>query len=243
MGVIRCPLMTQSGHEQLGIAAVQPNPISKCVLAVGTRSAQNISASGHTAAPYQCCSSVKNSCHGAVQTSKPTLYVTLNGGICYHLIDLSVLFCRGRHVRRRELVTFVSGASPFWSVAARAQHSALLVIAFLSGASLEAMRDYLTVFKQSLAETGFTEGRDVAIVVGASTPRALVAEAADNQCRSQPFLALQSVYCSAVTNDSRLVSTAHASRTAQAPAALAPYSSSIGNRRKLCDLSVCPQLR
>jgi len=105
--------------------------------------AQKISASGHTTTPDQCCSSVKNSCHGAVHTSKPTLYVTLNSGICYHLIDLSVLFCRGRHVRRREFVAFVSGAAPFWPVAARAQDSALPVIGFLSGASLEAMRDYL----------------------------------------------------------------------------------------------------
>jgi hypothetical protein len=83
-------------------------------------------------------------------------------------------------------------------------------IGFLSGASLEAMRDYLTVFKQSLAETGFTEGRDVAIELGASTSGALVAQVADNQSRLQSFWALQSVSCSAVTNDSRLVSASHA---------------------------------
>ena len=113
-------------------------------------------------------------------------------------------------MRRREFVTFVSSAAAFWPVAARAQHSALPGIGFFSGASLEAMRDYLTVFKQSLAVTGFTEGGDAAIVVGASTSRALVAPAADNQSRLQPFWALQSVYCSAVTKDSGLVSTAHA---------------------------------
>jgi putative tryptophan/tyrosine transport system substrate-binding protein len=79
------------------------------------------------------------------------------------------------------------------------------VIGFLSGASFETMHNYVTVFKQSLAETGFTEGRDVAIeyrwaeghndrlpelaadlvrrgvaviVVGASTPGSLAAKAA-----------------------------------------------------------------
>jgi HlyD family secretion protein len=104
------------------------------------------------------------------------------------LIDLSVVFCRGRQVTRRELVIFVTSAAAFWPVAARAQHSALPGIRFLSGASLEAMRDYLR----------------------ASTPRALVAQAADNQSRLQSFWALQLVYCSAVTNDSRLISTAHA---------------------------------
>jgi len=57
-------------------------------------------------------------------------------------------------VKRREFVTFVSGAAPFLSVAALPEHSALAVIGFLSCASLEAMRDYITVFKQSLAETG-----------------------------------------------------------------------------------------
>jgi putative ABC transport system substrate-binding protein len=79
------------------------------------------------------------------------------------------------------------------------------VIGYLSGATFEAMHDWLTAFKQSLAETGFTEGRDVAIeyrwaeghndrlpelaadlagrglaviAVGASTPGALAAKAA-----------------------------------------------------------------
>jgi putative ABC transport system substrate-binding protein len=37
------------------------------------------------------------------------------------------------------------------------------VIGYLSGATFETMHDWLTAFKQSLAEMGFTEGRDVAI--------------------------------------------------------------------------------
>jgi putative tryptophan/tyrosine transport system substrate-binding protein len=79
------------------------------------------------------------------------------------------------------------------------------VIGFLSCASFETMRDYVSVFQQSLADTGFVGGRNVAIeyrwaeghndrlpalaadlvrrevaviVVGASTPGALAAKAA-----------------------------------------------------------------
>jgi putative tryptophan/tyrosine transport system substrate-binding protein len=108
-------------------------------------------------------------------------------------------------MRRREFIAFVGGAAVFGPPVVRAQQSALPVIGFLSGASLETMRDYVTVFQQSLAETGFAEGRDVAIeyrwaeghndrlpelaadlvrrgvaviVVGASTPGALAAKAA-----------------------------------------------------------------
>jgi putative ABC transport system substrate-binding protein len=108
-------------------------------------------------------------------------------------------------MRRREFVVLFGGAAATWPLASRAQQRAIPVIGFLSGASFEAMHDYVTVFKQSLAETGFTEGRDVAIeyrwaeghndrllelaadlvrrgvaviVVGASTPGSLAAKAA-----------------------------------------------------------------
>src|SRR6516164_2790613 len=108
-------------------------------------------------------------------------------------------------MRRREFIPLVAGAAAFWPVAVRAQQPVLPVIGFLSGASPEAMRDYVTAFKQSLAEAGFTEGRNVAIeyrwadghndrlpelaedlvrrgvaviVVGASTPGSLAAKAA-----------------------------------------------------------------
>jgi putative tryptophan/tyrosine transport system substrate-binding protein len=37
------------------------------------------------------------------------------------------------------------------------------VIGFLSCASFETMRDYVSVFQQSLADTGFVGGRNVAI--------------------------------------------------------------------------------
>jgi putative ABC transport system substrate-binding protein len=108
-------------------------------------------------------------------------------------------------MRRREFITLFGGAAANWPLASRAQQLAIPVIGFLSGASFETMHDYVTVFKQGLAETGFKEGRDIAIeyrwaeghndrlpelaadlvrrgvaviVVGASTPGALAAKAA-----------------------------------------------------------------
>jgi putative tryptophan/tyrosine transport system substrate-binding protein len=66
-------------------------------------------------------------------------------------------------MRRREFIVLSMGAAVSWPLAARAQQPAFPVIGFLSGASFEAMHDYVSVFKQSLAEAGFVEGRNVAI--------------------------------------------------------------------------------
>jgi putative ABC transport system substrate-binding protein len=49
-----------------------------------------------------------------------------------------------------------------WPLASRAQQLAVPVIGFLSGASSVTMHDYVTVFKQGMAEVGFTEDRNVA---------------------------------------------------------------------------------
>jgi putative ABC transport system substrate-binding protein len=108
-------------------------------------------------------------------------------------------------MRRRGFIKLLCGAATTWPLAARAQQPAIPVIGYLSGASFETMRDYVAVFQQSLADTGFAEGRNVAIeyrwaeghndrlpalaadlvhrevaviVVGASTPGALAAKAA-----------------------------------------------------------------
>jgi hypothetical protein len=66
-------------------------------------------------------------------------------------------------MRRRDFVTLIGGAATAWPLAARAQQPRLPVIGYLSGASFETMHDWVTVFRQSLAQTGLTEGRDVAI--------------------------------------------------------------------------------
>jgi putative ABC transport system substrate-binding protein len=108
-------------------------------------------------------------------------------------------------MRWRELIMLIGGVVAAWPLASHAQQPAIPMIGFLSGASFETMHDYVTVFKQGLADAGFVEGRDVAIeyrwaeghndrlpaqaadlvrrqvaviVVGASTPGALAAKAA-----------------------------------------------------------------
>jgi putative ABC transport system substrate-binding protein len=107
-------------------------------------------------------------------------------------------------MRRRDFITIIGSAAASWPVAVRAQQT-MPVIGFLSGASFETMRDYVTIFKEGLADTGFAEGRNVTIeyrwaeghndrlpalaadlvrrevaviVVGASTPGTLAAKAA-----------------------------------------------------------------
>jgi putative ABC transport system substrate-binding protein len=107
-------------------------------------------------------------------------------------------------LKRRDFVAMLGGAAA-WPLAANAQHPAMPVIGYLSGATFNAMREYVAAFHRGLAEAGFFEGRNVTIeyrwaeghnerlpelaanlvrrevaviVVGSSTPGALAAKAA-----------------------------------------------------------------
>jgi putative tryptophan/tyrosine transport system substrate-binding protein len=66
-------------------------------------------------------------------------------------------------MRRRDFITLLGGAVVTGSSAARAQQAAMPVIGYLSGWSPGDAPEYLNYFRQGLAETGYTEGRNVAI--------------------------------------------------------------------------------
>jgi ABC-type uncharacterized transport system substrate-binding protein len=66
-------------------------------------------------------------------------------------------------VRRREFISLLGGAAASWPLAVRAQQPAMPVVGYIGTGSRESDAFRLPSFHQGLNETGFVEGRNVAI--------------------------------------------------------------------------------
>jgi putative ABC transport system substrate-binding protein len=69
-------------------------------------------------------------------------------------------------MNRRDLIALAGGAaasSLSWPLAARAQQPALPVVALLSPRSIDDSREFVSAFQQGLNQSGFVDGRNVAV--------------------------------------------------------------------------------
>jgi putative tryptophan/tyrosine transport system substrate-binding protein len=66
-------------------------------------------------------------------------------------------------IRRREFIVTLASAAAGWPLATRAQQPTMPVIGFLSSASAEAWKPFVSAYRSGLSQAGFVEGSNVAI--------------------------------------------------------------------------------
>jgi len=66
-------------------------------------------------------------------------------------------------MRRREFIALLGGAATTWTLAARAQQSALPIVGFVSGRSADASLREVAAFREGFNETGYVEGQNATI--------------------------------------------------------------------------------
>jgi hypothetical protein len=67
------------------------------------------------------------------------------------------------NIKRRAFITLLGGAAAAWPLSARAQQPAMPVIGLLSARSPAVDTPLIAVIRQGLNDTGFIEGRNVAV--------------------------------------------------------------------------------